>query len=550
MEFEVIKRTVILRVVVCMLILALSGRVCHITLVEGGRLAARAEEQNTVSLEISENRGNITDRNMKLLTGVNRADYAVIFPLSNPDADFEVLSGASMYLENDFYSLYNDITSGRAVLGRLVKNYDKAIENKYSNVKIISKKQRYLDDSPGASAIGYISGGVGKTGLELLYDNLLRGADAYRVTANTDALRRIIPGYSINVSDKGSGRYTVKTTLDLEYSRICKEALKKNGVTGAAVLIDADSFDILAMESAPGFDPENIAVYLNSDGGNLINRCVQSYDAGSIFKIIVAAAALEKGVVMPQDKFYCSGSCEVAGKEFVCHNINGHGEITFEEGFAKSCNTVFIDIGLKTGYTEIIEMAKKFLVGTKVINPAEFDQKSGTLPDKSNYYLADVANLSIGQGTLSLTPVHGAVISAVIASGGIMKSVNLTDSIINSVGDISSDVRAYSQSRIISQKTADVIYNMMLKTNTEGTGTTGYIDNFGSGGKTGSAQTGWYVDGIRYQHGWFTGFFPAQNPKYALCVFVENGKSGSLTAAPVFKDIGTQILKNYEVEVK
>ena len=173
-------------------------------------------------------------------------------------------------------------------------------------------------------------------------------------------------------------------------------------------------------------------------------------------------------------------------------------------------------------------------------------QGQGNLPDKNNYYLADLANLSIGQGLLSGNAVNGAVLTAVIANGGIIKQVNCVDSIVDSVGQKKKALRVFGEKRIISEKTALQIYKMMLKTNISGTGTSGYIEDFGSGGKTGSAQTGWVVDGQRYQHGWYTGFFPAQNPRFAMCVFVENGKSGSETAAPVFKEIGERIINTID----
>ena len=103
-------------------------------------------------------------------------------------------------------------------------------------------------------------------------------------------------------------------------------------------------------------------------------------------------------------------------------------------------------------------------------------------------------------------------------------------------------LRVFGQQRVISENTAKIIQKMMINTNIYGTGTTAYVDGFGSGGKTGSAQTGWFVDGQRYQHGWYTGFFPQENPEFAMCVFVENGKSGSETAAPIFKEIAEIIM--------
>jgi len=352
-----------------------------------------------------------------------------------------------------------------------------------------------------------------------------------------------VPGGEINLHNTKEKKY-LKTTLDLEYSSICSEALNKANVKGGAVLLDVKTFDVLAMVSSPGFDQNNVGNYLSSSDGNLSNRCLMNYDLGSVFKIVVACAAFENNAVSENDIYFCNGLKNVSGQDIKCHNISGHGWVDINAAFMQSCNPAFIEIGKKVGYNNIISMAEKFGFGKKIMFPEEFTQSSGSLPDKKKYNAIDFANLSIGQGALNGNVLQGAVLSAVIANGGVKNNVNLVDSIVSEKGEVIEKIRVDYKERIISPETAKKVYNMMVKTNIKGTGTAGFINYYGSGGKTGSAQTGWFVDGELYQHGWYTGFFPIDNPQYALCVFVENGKSGSESACPIFKEIGERILQS------
>ena len=208
-----------------------------------------------------------------------------------------------------------------------------------------------------------------------------------------------------------------------------------------------------------------------------------------------------------------------------------------------SCNAVFIDIGQKTEYNNILDMAMSFGFGQNLIVPVDFPQNKGILPDENNYYLADLANLSIGQGKLLGTTVHGAVLSAVVANKGVRKSVNILDCLLNADCTLNKSLRENKSVKVISQETASVLKEMMIKTVRYGTGKSAKADGVSCGGKTGSAQTGMLLDGQDVVHGWFTGFFPVDEPKYALCVFVENGRSGAKSAAPIFSKIQEEIAK-------
>ncbi|MBQ2897340.1 MAG: penicillin-binding protein 2 [Clostridia bacterium] len=545
MHKNIATRNFLLRTVIGFALLVLVARLYTIMIENGPQIKKSADIQNSLTVQVADRRSDILDRNMRAFTGVEKADYVVVFSTEDTKKDFKLCKILAKYSNENEYDIYSRLQVYKRTFTKVSGEYKTEIA-KYQNFSVISVANRYLHDYPCASLIGYVGDSKGASGLEKVYDKPLSKVSDYSVSARADALMRFVPGGNIKTAGLNIKSSKLKTTLDLNYCRIAEDVLKKSDLKAGVVILDVNTFDLLAMATNPSFDPDNVKDYLDSKDGNLLNRCLTDYDMGSIFKIVVSAAALEQGAVSPEDKFVCKGYSYISGQKIDCHNIYGHGQITFEEAFMYSCNPVFIEIGQRIGYAKIIEYAEKFGIGKKILNPTSLHQGQGNLPDKNNYYLADLANLSIGQGLLSGNAVNGAVLTAVIANGGIIKQVNCVDSIVDSVGQKKKALRVFGEKRIISEKTALQIYKMMLKTNISGTGTSGYIEDFGSGGKTGSAQTGWVVDGQRYQHGWYTGFFPAQNPRFAMCVFVENGKSGSETAAPVFKEIGERIINTID----
>jgi len=510
-------------------------------LIKGEELSKKAESQDSIVVNIASNRNDILDRNMMSFTGLDKSEYAVVFSTENAKEDLKLCEILEKYSDEDKYDIFSRLCLNKKTFTRVNREFIKETKE-HPNFSVISVSDRYLNDSPCAALIGYLSDNKGASGLEKVYDKVLSSSKGYGVKARADALMRFIPGSSKETVGQNLKSDKLKTTLDLDFCRIAEKELSNADLKAGVVILDIKNFDLLAMTSYPTFRPDNVGQYLSSDEGNLINRCLTDYDMGSVFKIVVAAAAIEEGVTTPDELFYCNGYCYIAEKRIDCHNIYGHRKLSFAEAFMHSCNPVFIEVGQRVGYEKLIEYAEKFGLGTKILNPESLIQSKGKLPDKNNYYLADVANLSIGQGRLSGNALNGAVFSAVVANGGIIKRVNCADSIVDNVGQKKRNLKVSGEERIISEDTADMIYKMMINTNLHGTGTNGNVDFFGSGGKTGSAQTGWVVDGNRYQHGWYTGFFPAENPLYAMCVFVEDGKSGSETAAPIFKNIAEKIM--------
>ncbi|NMA66612.1 MAG: stage V sporulation protein D, partial [Clostridiaceae bacterium] len=312
------------------------------------------------------------------------------------------------------------------------------------------------------------------------------------------------------------------------------------------VLIDILTGNILAISSRPNFDPSNINPYLNDANQPLFNRALGAYTPGSIFKIVTAAAALESGV-SPDLVFECPGYVDFDGTRINCwnHERGGHGFINMVQAFAQSCNSYFIKLGLEIGRDTILDMANKFGFGHLTgLNRQNINEPSGMVPSTIGpAHPAETGNISIGQGPLLVSPVQAANMTAAIANGGILNQVSLVDSIVNDEGDKIRNIKNSGWSRVISKETAAALQGMMLLTVQAGTGNMANVRGYGgSAGKTGSAETGWKIDDREILHAWFSGYFPVDTPKYSLCVFIEDGKSGSSSAAPVFAEIAAKLM--------
>ena len=541
------ERVLGIRTVLAAIFMVIIARTYYLTIVCHDELKQKADSQNTVNISVSDKRNDFLDRYNRHITGLEKKGYIAIFSSNDDDIDKKNCELLECYTTETAEEIYNRLKLQKKTFVQTNIDINKYKLNEIRYIKPFYASSRYLSDYPAASLIGYVSDSTGVYGLEKVYNEVLENKDS-QAFVETDAFRNIIG--DVNLVSNNQQNFKVKLTLDLKLQRIVERALENSGMKASAVLLNTKSFDVLAMASYPDFEQDNIAKFLNDGNGTLQNNSMLAYDMGSIFKIVVAAAAYENNLIDENKVYNCYGKINVSGKWFECHNAYGHGEQTIYDAFKNSCNCAFIELGQEVGYTNILNMAKKFRLGERRLLPFELEQQKGSLPDENNYYMADLANFSIGQGVFSGTVLDGASISAVIANGGYVCNANCVDCVTDSYGQVIKTLRNDKCERILLAETAGKIKEMMILTNESGTGTTAQLENAKSGGKTGSAQTGWYVNGENYQHGWFTGFFPADNPIYSLCVFVENGKSGSETAAPIFKEIGDEILREENYEYK
>lgn len=405
---------------------------------------------------------------------------------------------------------------------------------------------RYRGDL-AAHLIGYLQDGAGAAGLEKAYDDLLKnGAQPVTVTYSADGTGRLLSGEPITVSEPDKGKKTgLVLTIDKEIQSAAEKVLKENLAEGAVVVLDAESGEIRAAASVPGFEPGNLAASLQKEGAPFLNRAFSAYSVGSTWKLVVVAAALEAGI-SPNRIYNCQSKIEIGGLSYHCHWKYGHGEIDMETALRVSCNPYFIDLAEELGGDGILSMAQSLGFGMPTALGPDWNTAAGNLPTKASLASPTVlASFAFGQGTLLATPLQLAALSAAIANGGFAVTPKLVAGTYGEDG-VFEPTADYPPNRVMSEKTAETLQKMMVAVVENGSGEKAKPKNGSAGGKTASAQTGQYrKDGSEIIHGWFVGFYPAEDPRFALAVLAEGKDSGGDFAAPVFRELCERIGEIY-----
>lgn len=531
-----------------LLLFCLSIRFFYLQVMESDSLAKSASAQRVVTSSIEKPRGGILDRNGIPFTNRERKYTMVLKPMYFEN-DEEKLTEVCRIAGLDADTVKSNLLSKKKPV---LKDIDEECKNELAaldleGVSIINSLHRYGTDSIARHITGYLSktDQVGQSGMEKFFEDVLGEKAGTTIGMITDARNNLVKGlgYRINKEADTAGKLNVMLTLDYHIQEIVEEAMTRNGITGAVVVEDVNTGDIVAMASKPDFDQNSIENYLLSPGNELYNRAVAAYNLGSVFKIIDVAAFLEE----PDNvagSYYCPGYIDIGSLQFKCSSFaeGGHGELNLEQAFAKSCNPYFIDMGEKTGYRKLVEMASRFGLGSETgMREQGIGDAAGNLPKIDSYYSAgDIANLSIGQGVLMATPLQVADIVATVANGGIKNRVNITECVTDNEGNKVRDLKVKEGHRIITRGIAEIIKRLMEAVTDYGTGTAAMLWEYGgAAGKTGSAETG-RKDVV---HAWFAGYFPRNEPRYSIAVLAENGQYGGKIAAPVFAEIAAEIMK-------
>ncbi len=511
----------------------LAVRIEYLQLVQGNELSEEAANQRWTEVLEQGNRGNITDRHFCSMTSAGEQWLAVVTPdeVKDGNALFRQLHPFCSWTASDFQQKL----AGKQIF--TVPLTEEPDISQTPGLEIAASNKRYSAESIAAHLLGYCSGSEGVSGLEAAYDAVLTKGGGISAGAVTDASGQTITDFSS--SENPEQERNLRLTIDTAFQNILEETGKIS--RGAAVLLDVHTSDILAMASFPDFDQSNITASVTSSDGNMVNRALCAYDAGSIFKIVVAAAALENKTELGW--YTCNGSVTIGETSVSCYNGIAHGELTLPEAFAKSCNCYFIELGRKLGADAILDMAEKFGVGSPYNLFENSGEQTDSAGERGNYFEGEIANLSIGQGKVMLTPLRAAEFSAIVASGGFRHRVNLVHSVTDGNQKTIQKISSFKQERILSKETAEFLQSMMVMTTLSGTAQSLSLDNFGGAGcKTGTAQTGWSDGETTKVHSWITGFFPAEHPKYALCVFVENGENEGVSASKIFEKTVKQMI--------
>jgi penicillin-binding protein 2 len=395
---------------------------------------------------------------------------------------------------------------------------------------------------------------IGKEGVEATWDSYLQGNPGFRTVEinNLGHVQRLLEQRHPTLGN------SVYLTIDLRVQQIVERAMAGVG-RGACVVLDCNTGDVLAMASVPNFDPNVIGTPEGwkaaswNEARPLFNRAIGAYAPGSIFKPIVALAALKYNSVSPTNfKTVCGGGMTVADRYKKCWSFGkgGCGSQDMVGAIRRSCNVYFYTIGMKTGITHVHEVAETLGLGRIAGLPVR-GESPGTIPSlewmKKNYPKdrwsnGHMANMAIGQGYVQVTPLQMANVAASIANGGTVYYPRLVSQVTDATGQIvrSEPVKIRGRLDIPPEKIEVVRRGMREVVNGSG-GTAGRakLEDQVVAGKTGTAQFTTRFRGrtVKDNRTWFIAFAPYESPRYAICVMVEGGESGGRTSAPIVAEV-------------
>ncbi len=541
----------------------LTARLGYIQVVQGDLYSRRALARETDSIVLEDySRGEILDRNLNSLTDSYSANRLVVFPQLVGDMR-EVASGIASVVGVDAAEIRGKILEGPVRLPYpLTPEQALAIESRgWKGVLVVPVHFRYGSRPLAAQVVGYLgrmrdaaeakelsdsndrdyklSDWVGRQGLEKFFDSELKSD--YPITSARlyiDAAGNVLQGLplEVNASEADPTCSNLVTTIDVSIQSKVEDIMDHRAVKGAVVVMSR-SGDILAMAGRPSYKPEpdRIKEYVGSGEDVFQDQCTALFQPGSIFKVVVAAAALEEGKVSEDTKFFCDGRKD---KLIPCWNPAGHGNISFARAFAESCNPTFARVGLNIGAAKIIEYAKRLGLNNQTITgyPIPHNDRQNLNLIAQKYSLV---NSSVGQGPVLASPVQITAMMNTIVNEGIYRQPRLVSE-ISGAGGKKQTFPTGEGKRVLSRDTADRLVKLLGMVTSEGVGREAYVPGFGSAGKTGSAQLG---DNMTAVNAWFSGFVPLHNSQYIITVLVRDGESGGKTAAPLFREIAEEIMK-------
>ena len=571
---------------------ALTGRLYYLQVIEADKYATLADENRISFRLLPPPRGRITDRNG--------------FPIADNQQNYRLLliSENTQSVEGTLHALERVIPLGEAEKRRIIRD----VKRNKSFVPVtvrenlewpeVSQIEVNTPDLPGvvidvgesrdypfgrefAHVLGYVAAvspgeatgdpllelpgfRIGKAGVEKVHDLALRGSGG-NSQVEVNAYGRVIRELSRQEGVPGA---EVQLTLDAALQRFTAERIADESAT--VVVMDVHNGEVLALTSSPSFDPNSFNHGLstaewkdlvNNPRSPLINKSIQGqYAPGSTFKMIVALAALERGIVTLDTEYFCSGKIALGNAEFHCWRKGGHGAMNCLSAITQSCDVYFYEVAKRLGIKRISEMARRMGLG----EPLGIDlpgERGGLIPTPewkkstigSSWQKGETVILGIGQGYILTTPLQLATMTARLANGGFAVKPHLTRRVVDADD---AEIIDYPAENIglSSKHLAHIRKAMSSVVNSPyGTAFRSRIKTEGEamGGKTGTVQVRRISKaerevGVRKNkelewkdrdHALFVGYAPVDNPRFSVAVVVEHGGSGSSTAAPIARDI-------------
>lgn len=491
--------------------------------------AARVVSQSTVTLALPARRGNFYDCDGLPLTGLEERWLALCVPGEGSYAKLYAYTTASGQA-----LLYHSRNASSPFL------LDISCDLSSQGVRCYSYPVRYSAAPLCRHLIGYLDGeGRGVAGLEAALDETLTGTgehDSVRCTVNAQG--HLLQGTQPELLRGGSGAVGVQLTISRPAQSAVEAVAAETMTTGCILVLDAKTAEVRASVSVPGYDPANVAASLDADGSPLLDRTLCAYAVGSVFKPVLAAAALEAGVTdLTAD---CTGYVEVDGQIFRCAGGTAHGQTDLAAALQKSCNGYFIRLGQALGAGTVREMAQTLGFGRAVTVGGSLRSAAGEVPSAGALQSSgEFANFCFGQGQLLATPLQVAGMMNAIASDGVWRAPSfVTCTVDETTGEELEHFAKPAQKQAFSAGTAAQLRALLERVVAEGTGREAASVQGGAGGKTGTAQTGQFnADGEELKNLWFAGFWPAGEPQYTIVVLQDSQLSPQHSSAAVFAKV-------------
>lgn len=564
------KKTVIV-FAVCMVMLAgLAGRIFYLMVIRSEYYTQKADDLHERERKIKAARGKIIDR-----SGVVLADNRSVCTISvihsqikEPKKVIDMLVKELELSPQEARERVEKVSSIERIKTNVPKETgDRIREYDLDGVKVDEDFKRYYPFDDLASRVLGFTGGdnQGIIGLEVQYDSILEGING-RILTTTDARgvevgeigeSRVEPvaGYNLHISMD----YNIQRYVQQEAQKVMEE---KQADQVSILLMNPQNGEIYAMANVPEFslnDPFTLPEGTETEGRTAKeiqdmrnqmwrNLCINdTYEPGSTFKIITAAAGLEAEVVSVDDTFSCPGYRVVEDRRIHCHKRTGHGAETFVEGAKNSCNPVFIDVGLRLGVNRFYRYFQDFglMRETGIDLPGE---ASTIMHQKENIGQVELATMSFGQ-SFQITPIQLAVTVSSIINGGVRITPHFGVEVRDDEGQLIDTLEYESKEGIVSEETSRTMNTILEKVVSEGSGKNAYIEGYDIGGKTATSQT-LPRSANRYISS-FLGFAPAKDPQVlGICIIYDpqGVYYGGTIAAPVMQRVFENVLPYLKIE--